>query len=91
VEAKVGKVAYQFRLPPKTLIHPVLHVSLLRQAASPTTPKQVRLPLEPALGDQDEDPLQVLQRRQYLRGSTVRSQVLIPVGTYVCITGDMGG
>jgi hypothetical protein len=77
VEAKVGKMAYRLRLPSKTLIHPIVHVSLLCQAASPATLEQVRLSPEPAPGDQDEDPLQVLQSRQYLRGSTVQSQVLI--------------
>lgn len=61
------------------MIHPVVHVSLLRRAHPPESDDQVRLP--PPIPDQDErqqdEPEQVLQRRQYLRGSTARSQVLI--------------
>lgn len=75
------RCSHRLQLPPKTLIHPVVHVSLLRQAAPPESETQVRLP--PALVDKDDvvleldEPLQVLQRRQYLRGSTLRPQVLI--------------
>jgi hypothetical protein len=79
VEAKVGEVSYRLRLPPKTLIHPVVHVSLLRAAAAPTADDQVRLPpADPASSSSAPDePQKILQRRQYLRGSTVRTQVLV--------------
>jgi transposase InsO family protein len=80
VEGRVGMVSYKLKLPPKTLIHPVVHVSLLRQAHPPVQEADVRLP--PAVPNDDQDlppdePLQVLQRRPYLRGSTVRSQALV--------------
>ena len=78
--ARVGEVAYKLKLPEKTLIHPVVHVSLLRRAQPPSADDQVRLPPAPPLDDADrheDEPLVVLQRRQYLRGSTVRSQVLV--------------
>jgi hypothetical protein len=80
VEAKVGEVSYKLKLPPKTLIHPVVHVSLLRQAHPPAQEADVRLP--PAIAEEDaeqppDEPFQVLQRRPYLRGATVRSQALV--------------
>jgi hypothetical protein len=80
VEAKVGEVSYKLLLPPKTLIHPVVHVSLLRQAHPPVQAEDVRLP--PVLADADQEllpdePQRVLQRRPYLRGSTVRTQALV--------------
>lgn len=80
VIVRVGEVSYRLQLPPKTLIHPVVHVSLLRQAAPPTAADQVRLlPSVPEEEDAvlSDEPAQVLQRRQYLRGSTVRPQVLV--------------
>jgi hypothetical protein len=82
VAARVGEVSYKLKLPEQALIHPVVHVSLLRRAAPPTGADQIRLPPPPPdetvdlVGEPDE-PVQVLQRRQYLRGSTVRTQALI--------------
>jgi hypothetical protein len=49
IAARVGEVSYKLILPSKALIHPVVHVSLLRQASPPTTDEQVRLPL-PSIG-----------------------------------------
>lgn len=79
VAARVGEVSYKLILPPKSLIHPVIHVSLLRQANAPTQDDQIRLPPPvPEPEDcQPDEPYQVLQHRQYLRGSTVRAQVLV--------------
>jgi hypothetical protein len=80
VVSRVGEVSYKLLLPEKTLIHPVVHVSLLRRAAPPSPATQVRLPPASAMDDTAptlDVPQQVLQRRQYLRGSTVREQVLV--------------
>ena len=73
----MGEVSYRLKLPERTLIHPVVHVSLLRQAPAPQDAEQVRLPPNPAEEDQvgvKDEPHRVLQRRQYQRGSTVRTQ-----------------
>jgi hypothetical protein len=80
VEARVGEVSYKLRLPPKTLIYPVVHVSLLRSAHPPSQEEEVRFP--PPLADTEhgriqDEPFQVLQRRQYLRGAAVRTQALV--------------
>lgn len=75
VEARVGEVSYKLLLPEKTLIHPVVHVSLLRRAQPPSELEQVRLPPPPPSGDathHDDVPGCIFQRQQYLRGSTVR-------------------
>lgn len=80
VISRVGEVSYKLKLPEKTLIHPVVHVSLLRRAPAPASEDQVRLPPEPRDEADDagqDQPLLVLQRRQYLRGSSVRTQALI--------------
>lgn len=80
VEARVGEVSYRLLLPERALIHPVVHVSLLRRAPPPSSPEQVRLPPPPPTGDashKEDEPCLILQRRQYLRGSTVRLQVLV--------------
>ena len=75
VEARVGEVSYRLKLPERTLIHPVVHVSLLRRAFAPSADDQVRLAPCPAV-DKDE-PLLVLQHRQYQRGSMIRTQALV--------------
>jgi hypothetical protein len=80
VEACVGEVSYKLRLPPKTLIYPVVHVSLLRSVHPPSLEEEVHLP--PPLADTEygriqDEPFQVLQCRQYLRGATVRTQALV--------------
>lgn len=57
---KVGLVAYKLSLPPSSTVHPVFHVSQLKQAAP--ADEQVT-PSLPNLNDGLHIPLQVLQRR----------------------------
>jgi hypothetical protein len=78
VMARVGEVSYRLQLPDRALIHPVVHVSLLRRAHPPSDAEQVRLPPVPPQpleedGRIHDEPAHMLQRRKYLRGSTVRS------------------
>ncbi|KAM0872306.1 hypothetical protein ACQ4PT_038804 [Festuca glaucescens] len=80
VLARVGEVSYQLDLPERALIHPVVHVSLLRRAQAPASADQIRVPPPPPAGEEarvQDEPAQVLQRRQYLRGSMVRTQALV--------------
>jgi hypothetical protein len=65
VEARVREVSYKLKLPRHALIHPVVHVSLLRRASAPEDPTQVRLHSASAedtdaLAIEQEEPLQVL-------------------------------
>jgi hypothetical protein len=93
VVARVDALAYKLKLPERALIRPAVHVSLLRQAQPPESEEHVHIP--PALPADDtehvqDEPLQVLQRRQYLRGSTVRSHVGVVV-FHAGITVVLGG
>lgn len=72
--ARIGSVAYKLDLPPHTSIHPVFHVSQLKQAVGsghqvkPTLPSDFALKLTPE---------QVLHTRTVRRGDTAVTQVLI--------------
>lgn len=73
----VGQVAYQLQLPPETKIHPVFHVSQLKQfigdpPASPTIPPQ----LTPELV-MDTTPAEVLDIKYSTTTPTEVSEVLI--------------
>ncbi|KAJ0885707.1 putative nucleotidyltransferase, Ribonuclease H [Helianthus annuus] len=70
VLAKVGRVAYQIELPPGSLIHNVLHVSLLRKCEGPVpepSPLPVDEPDQSQLGPQPELILdeRVVQKGKY--------------------------
>lgn len=71
---KIGAVAYKLKLPPSDTIHPVFHVSQLKQA--PPADHQVLSDLPPA--DLSlQFPVQVLQRRLVTRGTEAVTQALI--------------
>jgi hypothetical protein len=64
VKARVGMVFYKLHLPSKALIHPVVHVSLLRQAHPPEQEHDARIPHATTNVAQDlllDEPCPVLQ------------------------------
>jgi transposase InsO family protein len=76
VEQKVGDRSYRLKLPDKSKLHPVFHVSLLRKGIPP---EEVHEEL-PVIDDEHPPrhvPEQVLQRRQVQRRHKTKDQVLI--------------
>ncbi len=60
---RVGEVAYRLKLPPGSQIHPVFHISQLKQGAPPSC--QI-IPIAPLTGDDGEPlagPERILERR----------------------------
>lgn len=47
IEDRVGTVAYKLKLPPSNVVHPVFHLSQLKQAIGPDIVVQSQLPTEP--------------------------------------------
>lgn len=84
---RVGSVAYKLALPTHSAIHPVFHVSQLKNAVgaahqiSPTLPSDFALKLAPE---------QVLQTRSVRRGDSKIQQVLIKVNKLASITCHLG-
>lgn len=59
---KVGKVAYRLDLPASSLVHPVVHVSLLKQAVQPGVQVCSSLPDACVNGAEDAQPEAILNR-----------------------------
>ncbi|KAL4578736.1 hypothetical protein LXL04_014867 [Taraxacum kok-saghyz] len=60
---RIGKVAYRLELPPGARIHPVFHITLLRQAFGEPTP--TTLPEFVFTNDSTIQPSQLLNHRNY--------------------------
>lgn len=71
---RVGKVAYKLNLPPSTTIHDVFHASLLKPAASPTTPV---IDLPPISHINDAVPMAILERKMVKRHNAAVAKWLI--------------
>uniref|UniRef100_A0A8R7JV35 Chromo domain-containing protein n=1 Tax=Triticum urartu TaxID=4572 RepID=A0A8R7JV35_TRIUA len=71
---RVGAVAYKLQLPDSSTVHPVFHVSQLRQALPPTEQVLQQLPAEGAASPVPEE---ILEQRVVRRGGTSASQVRV--------------
>jgi hypothetical protein len=74
---RVGKVAYRLELPEGSLIHPVFHVSQLKQFVADFTPVYADLPSTTDLEAAAAVPAAILQRRLVKTGASAIPQVLI--------------
>ena len=74
---KIGTVAYKLALPPKTDIHPVFHVSLLKKHVSRGEMVIPRLPKLNSKGEPLIEPHYILARRLIKRNNAAVPQILV--------------
>lgn len=74
---RVGKVAYKLQLPDGSLVHPVFHISQLKEHRPDYTPVFSELPNLPTLDLKDTVPERILDRRMVKKGNAAITQVLI--------------
>jgi transposase InsO family protein len=77
IEDRVGSVAYRLRLPVGSAIHPVLHVSQLKQHLSRGQVVSPQLPLLSPEGQLQLYPAQILERRAIKRNNVAVPQILV--------------
>jgi hypothetical protein len=77
VIAKVGNLAYKLHLPTESKIHPVFHVSQLKEFTLDFTLVCSQLPQVPDLDVTEVSPEQVLERRLVKKGNVAIIQVLV--------------
>jgi hypothetical protein len=74
---KVGSVAYKLELPSHSLIHPVFHVSQLKQYTPDHAPVFADLPSPPKLDLTVLEPEVILERRLTKKGNSAVTQVKV--------------
>lgn len=74
---RIGKVAYKLDLPDSSAIHPVFHVSQLKNFVPDHSPVFSTLPVFPELDTGDPEPEEILERRLVKKGNAVVPQGLI--------------
>jgi hypothetical protein len=74
---KIGQVAYKLLLPPEARIHPVFHISQLKQLKGQTTDPYLPLPLTTHELGPILQPIAILQKREIMRNEQTIAQVKI--------------
>lgn len=74
---RIGSVAYKLKLPPGSLIHPVVHVSLLKKYLPPEEHVAVDLPAACLQEDAELQPLSILDQKLCNVGKHVHSYVQV--------------
>jgi hypothetical protein len=74
---RVGKVAYKLQLPAGSLVHPVFHVSQLKEHRPDYSPVFSDLTVLPALDQLDTTPERILDRRMVKKGNAAIVQVQV--------------
>lgn len=81
IVAKLGSVAYRLKLPDQSGIHPVFHVSQLKQFVPDFTPVFATLPTPVQLDVTELVPTEILDRRMVIKGNSAIVQVLVRWGS----------
>lgn len=79
--ARVGAVAYRLELPTDCQVHPVFHVSQLKEFNPSYAPVFQALPPPQALLDSSAQPIAILQRRLVQRDNEPITQILVQWST----------
>lgn len=88
---KIGTAAYKLELPPESQIHPVFHVSQLKQHVADCSPMFLQLPKPVDLDVAELQPEEILDRRLVKKGNAGHVQVLVKWSSLTCSNGDLGG
>ena len=74
---RIGKVAYKLQLPLGSLVHPVFHISQLKEFRQDFTPVFSDLTTLPVLDGMDTRPEHILERRMVKKGNAAITQVRV--------------
>jgi hypothetical protein len=88
---KVGEVAYHLKLPDAALIHPVFHVSQLKELVPDYTPVFFTLPATVDLSQDDMIPQKILDRRLVKQPNQSHVQVLVQWSSQPLSAANWGG